>query len=44
MSKQLQEPQPKKPVLTSLWEGLLRTLPDLAKIAEAAGGISKLFA
>ena len=43
LSQELQKPKPGKSVLHSLWDGLEKALPGVVKIAEAAGGIAKLF-
>lgn len=42
-NEELQKDEPKKPVLRSLWDGMVRVLPDLATLADAASKISQLF-
>jgi hypothetical protein len=42
-NKKLVETPPKKSILNSMWQGLVGVLPSVAKIAEAAGGIAKLY-
>lgn len=40
---QLQNPQPDKTILESLWQSLMVALPAIGAIAGAVAGISKLF-
>jgi hypothetical protein len=43
-NEELQKPEPKKPVLQVLWDGIVAALPDIAKMAEIGVSISKLLA
>jgi hypothetical protein len=43
-NKQLTDDPSKKTMLQSIWDGLVRVLPQVGSIATAAGGIAKLFA
>ena len=42
-NKQLIDDPSKTTMLQSIWEGLVRVLPQVGTIAAAAGGIAKLF-
>lgn len=42
MSKELNSNQPNKSILTALWDGLVKALPDTAKIATSIATISKV--
>src|SRR5271170_170090 len=42
-SDQLQQKQPDKTILESLWQSLMGALPAISSIAGAAAGIAKLF-
>jgi molybdopterin-binding protein len=44
INKELVKPEPSKPVMKSLWDGIIKILPDITKLTEAVSKIAKLFA
>lgn len=42
-TEELQKPEPKKPVLRSLWNGIIAVLPTILQMTDAVSKVSKLF-
>src|SRR5215211_5184912 len=42
-NEELQKPEPKKPVLRSLWAGMVEAMPTLAQLTDVVAKISTLF-
>ena len=43
LKEELQKPTPSKPIIRSLWDGLLKALPDIAVLGEAVAKVGALF-